>query len=362
MNILGIETSCDETSAAIVADGNKVYSNIIASQIDIHARTGGVVPEVAAREHLKAMPYVIDECFEKAKMTWDDIHGIAVTKGPGLIGSLLTGLSSAKALVLVTGKPLIGVNHIEGHIYANWLGSESVNKHSFPILVLTVSGGHNELILMRDHGDYQLIGETIDDAAGEAFDKVARLLNLGFPGGPIISKCAKEGNVEAYKFPRAWLMDEGGTRPKEITNFNFSFSGLKTAVRRTLLEILGEESHGLVHEGNKNLPEKILQDIAASFEESVVDVLSAKAIAAAKKFGVKEIYLAGGVSANMRLRSKMSELSEINHFKLFYPKDLKYCTDNAAMIACAGYYHISKGERDDFLTLDVEPGLRLVKK
>ncbi len=299
MKILGIETSCDETAVAVVEDGTKVLANIIYSQIDLHAQTGGVVPEVAAREHItKIIPAL-------AEIDLDSIDAIAVTQTPGLVSSLLTGTVTASTLALVLDKPLIPVNHIEGHIYANVLEREA-DSINFPIVVLTVSGGHNELVLMRDHGDFEVIGETLDDAAGEAFDKVARMLGLGYPGGPAISKSAENGDGAKYDLPRAWL---------EKGSFDFSFSGLKTAVSR--------------------LPLEDKDNVAASFQEAVCDVLSEKLRRAAEKFGAKEVHLAGGVSANRRLREMVAQRVDL---PLKFPKKIEYCTDNAAMIAAAGYY------------------------
>lgn len=301
MKILGIETSCDETAVAVVEDGSRVLQNIIYSQIDLHAETSGVVPEVAAREHiLKIIPAL-------EQLDLDDIDAIAVTQGPGLISSLLTGTVTASTLGLILKKPVIPVNHIHGHIYANWLERDKIE---FPVVILTVSGGHNELILMRGHSDFEVIGETLDDAAGEAFDKVARMLELGYPGGPAISQAAEDGDPTKYDLPRAWL---------DKDSFNFSFSGLKSAVLR------------LVQAGDfdKN-------DMAASFQEAVTDVLSKKLSMAAEKFDAKEVHLAGGVSANGRLRELAKERIGDRIFR--FPEKIEYCTDNAAMIAAAGYF------------------------
>lgn len=328
MKILGIETSCDETAAAVVEDGRRVLSNVIASQIALHAKTGGVVPEVAAREHVMKILPVIDEALKVAACTLknrdfglSDIDAIAVTKGPGLISSLIIGTETASVLSCVGGIPLIEVHHILGHVYSNWLSI--ADEIEFPVLVLTVSGGHNELILMRDHGKFEVLGETLDDAAGEAFDKVARLLDLGYPGGPKISKIAVSGDREAYNLPRAWL---------DKNSLNFSFSGLKTAV----LDMIKKQNFK-----KGKMPKKFRQDIAASFQEAVCEVLAEKLFRAYKKFpDVKELHLAGGVSANLRLRQSIAEkiANENIKIKFRYPQDVSFCTDNAAMIGAAGYY------------------------
>lgn len=316
MHILAIESSCDETAAAVVKDGKFPLSNVIASQIQIHQATGGVMPEVAAREHLKVIIPTIEKAIDDANLDWDKIDAIAVTKEPGLIGSLIVGRISAEALAFAKNKTLINVNHIHGHIYANWLESE--NEPSFPIIVLTVSGGHNELVLMKDHGDFVLLGESIDDAAGEAFDKVARLLRLGYPGGPAIAKAALNGNPKFVKFPRG--MKNG---------YDFSFSGLKTSV----LYFLQENAEKLDDE-------KFVADVAASFQATVIDILVKKLIMAVTEFSPKEVHMSGGVSANKALRAAIEvELSKINPTPTFrHPKKMSYCTDNAAMIGAAGYY------------------------
>lgn len=325
IKILAIETSCDETAAAIVEDGRKVLANVIASQIDLHAKTGGVVPEVAAREHVLKMIPVLEECLEKAGCDWDEIDALAITKGPGLISSLIIGTETASVISYVKNKPLIPVQHITGHIYSNWLyeeGEANVEDKDpeFPILILTVSGGHNELILMKDHHKFEVLGETRDDAAGEAFDKVARIMGLGYPGGPAIAKIALKGDSNRFKLPRTFL---------EKGSLDFSFSGLKTAV---LNETKRNEGH---------VDEKFKADMAASFQETVAEVLSEKLMMALRKFPeVKEVHLAGGVSANKRLREIISEkLDKLPRKFLFrHPKSFIYCTDNAAMIAAAGYY------------------------
>lgn len=314
MKILGIETSCDETSCAVVEDGHRVLANVVASQIDIHAKTGGVVPEVAAREHVLKMIPVLDECLNLSGCDLDDIDAIAITKGPGLLGSLIVGTEAANVISYVKNKPLIPIQHIVGHIYSNWLETE--DEIEFPILILTISGGHNDIILMRGHNNFEVLGETRDDAAGEAFDKVAKMLGLGYPGGPVISKTAEKGDKLRFNLPRSYL---------EKDSLDFSFSGLKTAV-------LNEIKNG------QNIDEQFKADLSASFQESVCEVLSEKLIRAIKKFPeVKEAHLAGGVSANLQLRETVKGKLPKN-LKFRYPSKISFCTDNAAMIACAGYY------------------------
>jgi N6-L-threonylcarbamoyladenine synthase len=322
MKILGIETSCDETAAAVVEDGTKILSSQIASQVEIHARYGGVVPEVASRQHLLSIIPIIEQAM--AEFTWSDLSGIAVTVGPGLAGSLLVGVNVAKAVALAHGLPLIGVNHLEGHIYANWLGGNSV---SFPLVCLIVSGGHSDLVLMKGHGHYVVLGRTRDDAAGEAFDKAARILGLGYPGGPAIERAAREGTA-SIPLPRAWLKGSD----------DFSFSGVKTALLR-LFEA-GKVSS--------------VADGAASFQAAVIDVLVAKTLAVAKQRRVKQILLAGGVASNKLLRSRLVEDSPL---PVLVPEPI-LCTDNAAMIAACGYYHLQAGKANG-LDLDIVPSLRL---
>jgi N6-L-threonylcarbamoyladenine synthase len=323
MKILSIETSCDETSCAIVVDGHKLLANVIASQIDLHAKTGGVVPEVAAREHVLKIIPVLDECLKIAGCWWDDIDAIAITKGPGLVSSLIIGTETANVISFVKNKPMIPVQHVIGHIYSNWL--EITDEIEFPIIILTVSGGHNELILMNNHHDFEVLGETRDDAAGEAFDKVARILGLGYPGGPVISKAAVNGDKEAFKFPRSYL---------EKGSLDFSFSGLKTSV---LNEV---KAYGAKHKISEvsEIPEKFKNDLAASFQEAVVEVLSDKLITAYKKYPkVRELHLSGGVSANTRLREVIQAKMPKN-VKFRHPQSMIFCTDNAAMIAAAAYH------------------------
>lgn len=328
MKILGIETSCDETAAAVVEDGARILSSQIASQVEIHARYGGIVPEVASRQHILAIIPILKQAMAEAKATWSDVDGIAVTVGPGLAGSLLTGVNTAKAIALARGLPITGVNHLEGHIYANWLSSgnpDSVPR--FPLVCLIVSGGHSDLVLMREHGDYLLLGRTRDDAAGEAFDKAARILGLGYPGGPAIDRTARSGTA-SIKLPRAWLK---GTN-------DFSFSGVKTALLRLV-------QGGGVSSG---------ADAAASFQEAVVDVLVTKTIAASKELRVKQILLAGGVASNRLLRERLVKNSPI---PVLVPEPV-LCTDNAAMIAACGYFRFRAGKVDG-LDLDVVPSLKL---
>jgi len=318
MKILAIETSCDETAVAVVEDGRRVLANVIASQVVKHAETGGVVPEVAAREHIKAMIPCVQEALGEAGVNEKEIDAIAVTREPGLVGSLIVGRMTAAALAFAWDKPLTEVNHIHGHIYSTWLDLEK--EPEFPILVLTVSGGHNDLVLMRGHGDMDLIGETLDDAAGEAFDKTARLLGLGYPGGPAIEEVAKGGNSEFAKFPRG-----------KMEGFDFSFSGLKTAVLYFLQD----------NEGSRE-DEQFMKDVAASFQETVADILVGRLEDAVKKYKPREVHLTGGVSANRYLRGRIEEmLSRVAEAPVFrFPIKMAYCTDNAAMIGAAGYFKL----------------------
>jgi N6-L-threonylcarbamoyladenine synthase len=318
VKILAIETSCDETAAAVVENGIHVLSNVIGTSVDLHAKTGGVVPEVAAREHIRQISPILDKAMEDAKVGFDQIDAIAVTHAPGLVASLLIGVNTAQALAFIYKKPLIPMHHVAGHIYANFL--ERNDPIRFPIVVLTVSGGHNDLILMKGHHDFQLLGESLDDAAGEAFDKVARLLDIGFPGGPIIAKTAEKGDSKAFKFTKAHLTGKD--------RYSFSFSGLKTAVRNIVQKL-------------ESANEKTIADIAASFQFSIADELSDKLVAAAREFGAVEAHLAGGVSANQLLRKLTAE--KLNgEIPLVFPKKLIYCTDNAAMLASAAYFLIQK--------------------
>lgn len=327
--ILAIETSCDETAAAVVENGVRILSNVIASQTELHAQYGGVFPEVASRKHIEVIYPVIRQAMSEAYLGFADVDAIAVTRGPGLVGSLLVGVNTAKGLALARRKPLIGVNHIEGHVYSLWL-TDAAPDITFPVVTLVVSGGHTELYLMRAHLQYEHLGGTLDDAAGEAFDKVGRLLGLAYPGGPAIEKAAQNGDATRFKFPRVML--DGG--------FDFSFSGLKTAVLR---------------ESQRFSPDRLpVADLAASFQAAVVDVLAAKTIQAATEMGAAGIHLAGGVAANRPLRDTLTRRSDL---PVRYPP-LVLCTDNAAMIAAAAHHRFLRGQRDA-LDLDVLPGLSL---
>ncbi len=323
MKILAIETSCDETACAVVEDGQRVLANTVASQIDIHALTGGVVPEVAAREHVLKMIPVLDECLKDAGCDWDDIDALAITRGPGLVSSLIIGTETANVISFVKEKPLIPVQHIVGHIYSNWIGSGE--EIEFPALILTVSGGHNEIILMRGHHDFEVLGESRDDAAGEAFDKVARILGLGYPGGPIISRVAGNGSVDAFDLPRAML---------EKDSLDFSFSGLKTAVLNEVKKYIAENGS----RDESEIDDEFKANLAASFQEAVCDALSLKLMRALEQNpSVLEVHIAGGVSANRRLRAMVEERLG-GKIKLRYPGEIKYCTDNASMIGAAAYF------------------------
>ncbi|MCL0087686.1 tRNA (adenosine(37)-N6)-threonylcarbamoyltransferase complex transferase subunit TsaD [Dehalococcoidia bacterium] len=338
MRILGIETSCDETAAAVVEGGTRILSNIVASQVEIHARYGGIVPEVASRQHLLSAIPILQRALAEAGADFKDIAAIAVTNGPGLAGSLLVGVNLAKSLALACGLPLIGVNHLEGHIYANWIEEEGKNGlPEFPLLCLIVSGGHTDLVLMEGHGHYRQVGRTQDDAAGEAFDKVARILGLGYPGGPVIEQAAK-GAQSPYRLPRAWLKGSD----------DFSFSGLKTAVFQMARDL------GIT--GESATSSQMVVEIAAGFQEAVVDVLVAKTVGAARRCNVKQILLAGGVAANDELRQAMIRRSSL---PVLIPSPI-LCTDNAAMIAACGYFRLMKGKTSGW-DMDVKPGLRLVE-
>ena len=331
--ILGIETSCDETSAAVVADGRNVLSNIIASQIPVHQKFGGVVPEIASRKHVELITSVIQEALHEARLTTDDLSAVAVTYGPGLVGALLVGVSAAKAIAYTVDIPLVAVNHIESHIYANFLANPVLE---LPLVCLVVSGGHTDLVYLENHGSFQLVGRTRDDAAGEAFDKVARAAGLGYPGGPLIDRLAVNGSTEAIAFPRVYL---------ECGSLDFSFSGLKSAALNYLnkAEMKGEEINPA--------------DLAASFQQAVVDVLSDKALAAAERFGVKTVLLAGGVASNTRLRQELTRKGNSRGINTVYPPPV-LCTDNAAMVACAGYYKYLRGDLAP-LTLNAVASLKL---
>jgi N6-L-threonylcarbamoyladenine synthase len=379
IRILAIETSCDETAAAVIEGGRHILSNVVASQIDLHAQYGGVFPEIASRAHIEAIVPVIEQAMREAHLSFDDLDAVAATYGPGLAGSLLVGVNAAKGIALGRGLPLVGVNHLEAHIYAHWLeadsppfasppqrgkekaaassrrekekaasfpngkkentsspplgGIEGERALEFPLLALLVSGGHTELILMRDHGDYEYLGGTLDDAAGEAFDKVGRLLDLPYPGGPHIQRVATNGNPTAFHFPRAWLED----------SYDFSFSGLKTAVLREVQQY-SDPPQG-----------QLLADLAASFQAAVVDVLSQKTTQAAEEYGATAVLLSGGVSANAALREMTTERASVP----VHCPPLSLCTDNAAMVGACAHRHFVVGERAGW-DLDVMPGLRLV--
>lgn len=329
--ILGIESSCDETAASVVADGREVLSNVINTQIDTHKLYGGVVPEIASRKHIETIDAVVDEALEKAGVTLSDIEAIAVTNGPGLVGALLVGVSCAKALAYGAKKPLVPVHHIKGHIMANFLAHKSLEP---PFVCLVASGGHSHIVNVKGYTDFEILARTRDDAAGEAYDKVARVLGLGYPGGPKIDALAREGNGESIVFPRV-----------KMENLDFSFSGVKTAVINYLhkKEQVGEEV-------NK-------KDVAASFQEAVTDVLCEHTIEAAKSVNSKIITIAGGVAANSRLREKMTQMAQKDGISVLYPPPV-LCTDNAAMIACAGYFAYENGVRAE-LNLNAVPSLQL---
>ena len=338
MKVLGIETSCDETAVAVIETGNrekiKLLSNVVASQVKLHAKYGGIVPNLAAREHVKNIGHVFKIGLKKAKIKSisEEIDLIVVTHGPGLGPSLLVGLAFARTLAWKYDKPLIGVSHLEGHIYSNWLSpSQEISKNkAFPILNLIVSGGHTELVLMEGNGKYKIIGETLDDAVGEAFDKVARLLGLGYPGGPAISKAAEKGNPNAYPLPSPMI---------RLKNYNFSYSGLKTAVLYLLRDL-----------NVKKPSPKIAADVAASFQKAALDVLIAKTVRAAQEYKVKSVFLSGGVSANKELRKRLAEETKNIGLKYSQP-EMEYTGDNAAMIATAGYFS-SKDKKNKDLTWD----------
>ena len=332
MNVLGIETSCDETAAAVVQDGRVVRSNLISSQEHLHERFGGVVPEVASRAHLEAINPIVEAALQEAGCGFGDLDAVAVTAGPGLVGALLVGMAGAKALAFGLGVPFVAVNHLEGHIFANVLAGASIDE---PFVAFLVSGGHTMLVHVPEPFDYRVLGQTVDDAAGEAFDKVARFLGLGFPGGPVLDRLARDGDPGAVRFPRA------------VTHgrFDFSLSGLKTAVVR---HVKAERAAGR---------ETPAADVAASFQEAVVEVQVDKTMAAARETGVRTVVLGGGVVANTRLRALMSERAEAEGVTLRIPP-LALCTDNGAMIAAAGYARLQRGERSAF-DVRADPGMRL---
>ncbi|RCW54224.1 O-sialoglycoprotein endopeptidase [Halanaerobium sp. ST460_2HS_T2] len=330
--ILALESSCDETAAAVNKNGLKVLANVVSSQVDLHKKFGGVVPEIASRKHLELLLPVIDQALAEAGIDFEDLDAVASTSGPGLVGGLLVTLTAAKTISLALNIPLIGVNHIAGHIYANFIANPEIKK---PLLCLTISGGHTDLLYFEDLRGYKILGRTVDDAAGEAFDKISRFLGLGYPGGPAIEKAARAGNEMAVDFPRADLGD----------SYNFSFSGLKTAVMNY---VNNEEQRG---------NELKINDLAASFQKAVVDSLTANLLQAVEKYDVESVVLSGGVAANQRLRSYIEEKLEENNLKLYYPP-LELCTDNAAMIGAVAYYQYL--ERDFApLSISADPSLKL---
>ena len=331
--ILAIESSCDETAASVVKNGRTVLSNVISSQIATHTVYGGVVPEIASREHIKAVNYVIERALAEAQTSLEEITGIGVTYGPGLVGALLVGVAEAKALAYAAKKPLIGVHHIEGHVSANFIENPDLKP---PFVCLIVSGGHTHLVIVKDYGEFEIIGRTRDDAAGEAFDKVARAVGLGYPGGPKVDKAAREGNAHAMEFPRGKV---------DGSPYDFSFSGLKSAVLNHInhARMVGEEI---------NVP-----DLAASFQNSVVESLVSRAILAAREFGYKKLAIAGGVASNSALRSAMEEACKKEGIKFYHPSPI-FCTDNAAMIGAAAYYEYLKGNVSGW-DLNAVPNLKL---
>lgn len=331
--ILGIESSCDETAAAVIRNGREVLSNVISSQIELHKLYGGVVPEIASRKHIEKINQVIEEALEEAGVTLDDMDAVAVTYGPGLVGALLVGVAEAKAICFAKKKPLVGVHHIEGHVSANYIEHPDLAP---PFLCLIVSGGHTHLVLVKDYGEYEIIGRTRDDAVGEAFDKVARAIGLGYPGGPKIDKLAREGNADAIRFPKAKIED---------APFDFSFSGVKSSVLNHI-------------NGCKMKGQPIVEaDIAASFQKAVTDVLVERTIKAAKEYNMKTVAIAGGVASNSALRQAMKKACEREGVALSYPSPI-YCTDNGAMIGVAGYYEYMRGTRHGW-DLNAVPNLKI---
>ena len=331
--ILAIESSCDETAAAVVKNGREVLSNVISSQIALHTLYGGVVPEIASRKHIEKINQVIQAALDEAKMTLEEMTAIAVTYGPGLVGALLVGVAEAKAIAYAVGKPLVGVHHIEGHVSANFIEHPDLEP---PFVCLIVSGGHTHLVIVKDYGKFEIIGRTMDDAAGEAFDKVARAVGLGYPGGPKVDKAAKEGNPHAIEFPRAKV---GGSA------YDFSFSGMKSAVLN------------YINQANMRGETICVPDLAASFQNAVVEVLVSRAVAAAKEYGYDRLAIAGGVASNSALRAGMKEACEREGHKFYYPSPI-YCTDNAAMIGAAAYYEYKNGTRAGW-DLNAVPNLKL---
>jgi N6-L-threonylcarbamoyladenine synthase len=356
MKILGIESSCDETAAAVIEDGSILHSNVVVSQIDIHSHYGGVVPEVAARSHIEVINPVIAEALEKAHCTWDDVDAIAVTYAPGLIGSLLVGTLAARTLAVLHNKPLYPIHHVEAHVYANFITSTTDSDSTlvfpsrqpqFPMLALIVSGGHSQLVLFRDHGDYELLGQTQDDAVGEAYDKVAKIIGLPYPGGPSIAKAAALGDAKKYQFPKAKLQNP----------YDFSFSGLKTAVLRSVQAAVGKDYTFPSHELPALLDEATRNDFAASFQRIANETLVDKAVKAFDDFQPKSVVIAGGVAANQDLRKQLKERLPI---EIEYAP-MQLCTDNAAMIGTLGYYYAQKMTPTDPYALEVVPSLSMTK-
>jgi N6-L-threonylcarbamoyladenine synthase len=344
--ILAVETSCDETAVAVVENGRRIVANVVASQVALHSVTGGIVPEVAARAHLRWMIPVLEEA---GVTDWPGIEAVAVTEGPGLAGSLLVGITMAKTLAWVHDLPLVPVNHLEGHIYAAWLidpGEHDRPAPEFPLIALVVSGGHTFLVEMQDHLTYRLLGQTVDDAAGEAFDKVGRLLGLSYPGGPAIMRAAADARRHERQFPRAWLGD----------TYDFSFSGLKTAARREVARELGADPNTLATDGH-HLGKAAVAELAYAFQESVVDVLATKTLRAAEDVGAQTIVVGGGVAANSVLRQRIAEGAESRGIRLVVPRP-GLCTDNAAMIGAAGFFRARAGERGG-VDLSAKPSLKL---
>ena len=349
--VLAVESSCDETGIALIEDGRTIRSNVVASQVAMHAASGGIVPEVAARAHLRWIVPVLDEAWADAGAAWSDVDAVTVTYGPGLAGSLLVGINLAKALAWVHDKPLVGVNHLEGHVYAAWLDDidgPEVAEPVFPLVTLVVSGGHTFLAAMSGHLTYRLLGATVDDAAGEAFDKVGRLLGLGYPGGPAIAHAAEAATRRDRVFPRAWLGD----------SYDFSFSGLKTAARR----IVGQARNdaGIVDDPDVPLPPDIVADLAWGFQDAVVDVLATKTIRAARSTGARSIVLGGGVAANSALRARLADAADEHGLPFIVPRPA-LCTDNGAMIGAAGARRFEAGDRSG-LDLDARPSLPLAQR
>jgi N6-L-threonylcarbamoyladenine synthase len=332
VNILAIETSCDETAAAVVCNGRKVLSNVLYSQIEIHKQYGGVVPEIASRNHVEKLPYIVRGALEEAGLSWDQIDALAVTSGPGLVGALLTGVSYAKALAYALGKPLVAVNHMEGHISANYITHMQLEP---PFICLIASGGHTNIVKVTDYCNYEVLGSTRDDAAGEAFDKVARVLGLTYPGGPNVQRLAEQGDPDCYVFTKPFHGE---------SHLDFSFSGIKTAVINLVrgFEVRGQEYRKA--------------DVAASFQKAAVSLLIENVFEAARRTGIKKVVLGGGVSANSALRAQALQQK---NYQVYLP-DLRYCTDNGAMIASAAYYSIIKGCAEADLTLNAKPGMELI--